>query len=194
MGDETRALRGYRTSSRLLHWLTAVVVLATIPAGTIMVTEGLPRPVQDTLFIFHKNVGVVILLLVLARLAVRAAHPPPPLPASMPDWQRRAAAVSHVLLYVLLVMMAVSGYVRVRAGGFPVEGLDAMGAPHLVPRSKGLEEFAIAVHATTRLFLIALIALHVGAALHHLTVRRDGVFGRMWPPWRSVRRGDVTSA
>jgi cytochrome b561 len=185
MIDNRQALRGYGTPSRVLHWLTAILVLATIPAGLTMIQEGLNRPLQDTLFIFHKNVGVVILLLVLTRLAVRVASPPPPLPDTVPQWQRRIAAVSHAGLYVLLLVMACSGYIRVRAGGFPVEGLDALGVPHLVPKSKGLEETAKAVHSTTRYLIIGLVLIHIGAALQHAILRRDGVFHRMWPPWRT---------
>jgi cytochrome b561 len=189
MDHDDDALRGYRTPSRLLHWITALLVLATIPAGLTMVQEGLARPVQDTLFIFHKNVGVVILLLVLTRLAVRSVYPPPPLPATVPEWQRRAADASHTLLYSLLIVMPVSGYIRVRAGGFPIDAPYAMGAPHLTPRSNWPEETAIQIHATARILLIQLILMHVGAALHHLLIRRDGVFGRMWPPYRRQRRG-----
>jgi cytochrome b561 len=185
MTDATQEWQGYRTSARVLHWLTALLVLSTIPVGGIMTQEGLARPLQDTLYIYHKNVGVLILLVVLARLSLRAVSPPPPLPVSMPEGQRRAAAVSHVMLYVLLLVMAVSGYVRVRAGGFPVEALDAVGLPTLVPRSEGLEDTAQAIHATTRFVLIGFILLHVSAAAYHAFVRRDGVFGRMWPPYRA---------
>lgn len=187
MRERTAAPGGYTTASRLLHWLTVLLVFSTIPAGVTMVQEGLSRPVQDSLYIYHKNVGVLILLVVLARLSLRAMAPPPPLPASMPDWQRQAAAFSHVMLYVLLLVMAVSGYVRVRAGGFPVEALDAIGVPSLVPRSKGLETAAQNVHAVTRFVLVAFILVHIAAALHHATVRRDGVFRRMWPPVPAVR-------
>ncbi len=184
MTNRSFAPRGHATTVRLLHWVTAVLVLATIPAGVIMVQDGLARPVQDSLFIFHKNVGVVILLIVLVRLAVRVASPPPPLPAQMPDWQRRTAVITHWVLYVLLVVMAVSGYVRVRAGGFPVEALDALGVPTMIPKSESVEDAAQWVHLTTRFIIVAFILLHVGAALQHALLRRDGVFQRMWPPYR----------
>ena len=176
------AAGGYTTASRWLHWITALLVLATIPAGVVMVTEGISRPLQNSLFIFHKNVGVIILLLVIARLAMRLVTSPGPLPDSVPPWQRRAAAVSHGALYLLLIVMAVSGYVRVVAGGFPLEMLDAIGAPRLAPRSDALAETAKGIHAATRLLLAAFIILHVSAAAFHGLVKRDGVFGRMWPP------------
>ena len=172
----------YSTPTRWLHWLTAAVVIATLPVGGIMTTEGLPREVQNALYIFHKNVGVVILLLVAARLIVRAKTPTPAMPASMPNWQKTAASVSHAALYLLLIVMAVSGYVRVRAGGFPIEMLDALGIPTLVPRSDELAANARWVHSTARFALAAFIVLHIGAALHHGLMKRDGVFSRMWRP------------
>lgn len=172
----------YRTPARLLHWITAVVVLLMIPAGAIMIREGISRDLQNTLFIFHKNVGVLVLFLVLARLLFRLLNPPPPLPRDMPPVQRRIAAASHALLYGLLVLMPVAGYVRVKAGGFPIEMLDALGLPSLVPRSDALAAVAKSVHYGGSLVLAAFVILHIGAALHHAILRRDGVFSRMWPP------------
>lgn len=184
MSETDNIPAGYPTVSRWLHWLTAIVVIATIPVGVIMTTEGLSREVQNTLYIFHKNVGVIILLLVAARLVTRAVTVSHPLPTTLPDWQRRAAGVSHAALYVLLIVMAVSGYIRVVAGGFPVEMLDAVNFPPLVPRSDALAETAQWVHSTARFVLVAFIALHVAAALQHGLIKRDGVFTRMWPPNR----------
>jgi cytochrome b561 len=165
----------------------AIVVLSTIPAGFVMVQPDLARPVQNALFIYHKNVGVLVLALVLARLVYRLRHPPPPLPRGVPAWQGRIAGLTHLALYALLLVMPVAGYVRVRAGGFPVEALDALGLPTLVPRSDALAETAKAAHYYGAVAIAALIVLHVGAALHHAILRRDGVFSRMWPP--VARRG-----
>ena len=171
----------YKPAARALHWLTAILIIATFPVGVAMVNGGFARPVQDTLYILHKNTGVIILLLVLARLAYRAANPAPPLPGSVPGWQQKVAHLTHWLLYGLVVVMAVSGYTRVKAAGFPLEGLDALGFPSLVPASKPLAETAKLIHGITRFALFALILLHVGAALYHAMVKRDGVFQRMWP-------------
>jgi cytochrome b561 len=172
----------YRTPARLLHWITAIVVLLMIPAGAIMIREGISRDLQNTLFIFHKNVGVLVLFLVIARLAFRLMNPPPPLPPEMPPMQKRIAATSHFVLYALLLLMPVAGYIRVKAGGFPIEMLDALGLPSLVPRSDALAEVAKSVHYAGSLALAAFVILHIGAALYHGIMRRDGVFSRMWPP------------
>lgn len=173
--------RAYRPLARALHWIVAVIVFAMIPAGVVMLTPGLDRPLQNLLFTFHKNMGVVLLLLVLWRLAYRAMNPAPPLPPSVPPLQARIAGLTHLGLYAALLVMAVSGYVRVVAGGFPLEVWDAIGVPRLVPKSESLAATAKAIHANARFVLIALIVAHVGAALYHLLIKRDGVFARMWP-------------
>jgi len=171
----------YRPAARALHWLTALLVLATIPAGVIMLQEGLPRSVQNTLFTFHKNIGPLILLLVLVRIGFRLANPPPPLPASVPVLQARIAGAVHLLLYLFLIVMAVSGYVRVVAGGFPLEVWDAIGVPRLLEKSETLAAQAKQIHATARYALVPLILAHVGGALYHAVILKDGVLRRMWP-------------
>ena len=176
---------GYGTVSRLFHWATVAIVVVMIPVGLTM-TQDMPRPTQDKLFVLHKGLGAVFLVLILARIAWRLTHRPPPLPASVAPLQRRAAAVVHVLLYALLLVMAVSGYVRVTTGGFPIELLDALGVPPLFAKHEGVAAVAKAIHAVAKSLLIVVIALHVAAALYHGVVRRDGVVGRMWPP---VARG-----
>ena len=99
----------YSLIARLFHWGVAALVLAMIPAGVIMVQEGLPRETANMLYIFHKNVGVLVLLVVLARLAYRFFNPVPPLPAGINPLQKRISHVSHALLYVLLIAMPILG-------------------------------------------------------------------------------------
>ncbi len=173
---------GYRTTARLLHWTVAVLVLGMIPAGLAMTTEGLPRGVRDMLFIGHKNAGALVLVLMLARIAFRLTHKPPPLPADLPAVQRHVAAATHTLLYVVVLVMAVSGFVRVQAGGFPIEMLDTLGLPPLVPRSDAVAETAKRLHFLAHYVVIGLVALHIAGALHHALWRRDGLVRRMWPP------------
>jgi len=172
----------YAATTRALHWIVALMVLATIPVGVIMLQDGVSRDLRNTLFILHKNGGVIILLLVVLRLVWRARNPTPPLPDSVPPLQARIAHLAHGALYALLLVMALSGYIRVRAGGFPVEMLDAIGMPGLVPRSDSLAETAKWVHATARFALVALILAHIVAGLNHLR-KQDGVFERIWPPF-----------
>jgi cytochrome b561 len=172
----------YGLVSRLFHWVTVLLVLVMIPAGLTMIQEDIARSVRDPLFILHKGLGPVVLVVVLLRLGWRAFHPPPPLPADLPAAQRVAAATVHAGLYALLLVMATSGYVRVTTGGFPIEALNALGIPPLLPKNEAVAAVAKRVHATAIVGLLALIALHVAAAAWHGLVRRDGVVSRMWPP------------
>lgn len=169
-------------STRAMHWIAAILVLATMPIGVMMQQEGLSRETGNLLYILHKNGGVIIFLLVIARIVWRVLHPAPPMPLEIAAWQAQVARAAHWALYGVLMLMAISGYVRVRAGGFPIEMLDALGVPPLVPRSETLEQTAQSIHSTLRFVLAGLILAHVGAAIQHL-VRRDGVFGRIWPPF-----------
>lgn len=173
----------YRRPARLLHWGMAVLVLATIPAGILMIQEDIGRELQNRLFIFHKNVGVLLLLLVVVRALVRWRYPPAPLPADLPGWQQRAAGLSHAGLYALLFIVPIAGYVRVKAGGFPIETLDALGVPSLVPRSDALAGIAQSVHFFGGIAIAFLVLVHIAAAAYHGIIRRDGVFSRMWPPF-----------
>ena len=171
----------YRPTARALHWIVAAIVFAMIPVGIVMIQPGLDRPVQNLLFMFHKNMGVIVLILILWRIAYRVMNSPPPLPGSVPGWQQRVAKLTHLSLYAAVLVMAVSGYTRVVAGGFPLEWWDGLGVLRLVPRSDALAATAKTIHWAAHYVVIAVIALHVGAALYHAMVRRDGVFSRMWP-------------
>lgn len=173
---------GYGTVARSFHWITVLLVLVMIPIGLIM-TQEIPRPLQDRLFIIHKGLGPIVFLVVMLRLLWRWISPPPPLPDHVAPLQRRAAAVVHALLYAFLLIMAVSGYVRVTTGGFPIEFLNALGIPPLLPRNDNVAETAKAVHAVAKSVLIVLILIHVAGAAFHGLVLKDGVFSRMWPPF-----------
>lgn len=186
------SLPGYRPPARWLHWIVAVAVLLMIPAGLTMIQDGISRTLQDTLFLFHKNTGVLLVPVILARILYRLTHRPPPLPPSVPGWQRAAARLSHVLLYVLLVVMPVSGMIRVRAGGFPIELLDRLGIGPWIGKSERLAEIAQTIHGIGALTLIAVLTVHIAAAAQHALIRRDGVWSRMWPPSRRRGVGSVT--
>lgn len=166
--------------ARFFHWSVALLVLLMIPAGFVMVQEGLPRPVQNALFLSHKNAGILVFALVVLRLVWRKIQPPPPLPDTVPRWQAWIATFNHGLLYLLLILMPIAGYVRVKAGGFPIETLDAWGVPSLMPESEAIAEIAKSAHYYGGLAISALIGLHVLAAIYHRFIGRDGVAARMW--------------
>ncbi|WP_282096082.1 cytochrome b [Epibacterium ulvae] len=175
-------MKKHRPFARLMHWGMAVLVVGMVAIGFVMIQKGLPRPVQNFLFITHKNLGVLMLVLIVVRMAYRWLRPPALAPVALPPVQRMAAHLSHLGLYLLLLIMPLAGYIRVRAGGFPIEFLDRLDLPTLVPRSKELAAAAKAVHYYGSYALAGLILLHIAAAAYHGLIKRDGVMARMWPP------------
>lgn len=173
----------YKGTSRLIHWVMAILVLAMIPIGFLMVQQGLSRGLQNTLFITHKNLGVLLLILIIVRLFNRWRNPPNLEPVKMAPIQEFAAHATHFGLYALLLIMPLAGYIRVRAGGFPIEALDAMGIPALVPRSEALADVAKMIHFYGSYAIAGLLLAHIGAACFHALVLKDGVMSRMWPPF-----------
>lgn len=177
----------YSVPARALHWFMALCVLGLIPVGFVMVQDWASRDLRNMMFISHKNIGSLMLVLFFVRLAYRWLNPPRLKPVELAPIQELAAKATHVGLYVMLLIMPLSGYIRVRAGGYPIEALDALGVPALVPRSEALAEFAKNVHFFAAYGFIILIAMHVGAAAFHGLVRKDGIFSRMWPVFGAGR-------
>ncbi|MEO8739714.1 MAG: cytochrome b [Casimicrobiaceae bacterium] len=162
-----------------LHWLTALLIVCGFSLGLSMV--GLPISRQKLQwYAWHKWIGITIWLLTCVRLAWRLGHPAPPLPP-MPAWQRRAAALSHGLLYVLLLCIPVSGWLYSSATGVQVVYLGLVPLPDLVARDRDLGRVLRTVHETLNFTLLAVVCLHAAAALKHHFVDRDTVLSRMLP-------------
>jgi cytochrome b561 len=182
-GAEAVALSSgrYDRVALTLHWLIGVAVVAQIALGLWMIEiPKLPVGVRAYWFNLHKSIGLTIGLLVVLRLAWRLTHRPPALPPSVPRWQARAAAVGHWMLYACMVAMPVAGYLGSTFSGYPIRYF-GMTLPGWGWKDDGLKDFFSAVHLAGAIVFIALIALHVLAALKHLLVDRDGVFQRMLP-------------
>lgn len=173
-----RPVPRYTAVARLLHWTTAVLVLATIPVGFVLLSLP-PGRVQDTLFDLHRSVGVLLFVLVVVRLAWRLGHPPPPLPDDLPAWQRVASASVHGLLYVLLLVQPVIGWWGTSAFGAPIRVFWLFELPPLVAKDERLAGQVLGWHGMVGIALAAAIAIHVAAALFHHFVRRDEVLRRM---------------
>jgi cytochrome b561 len=173
--------KGYGTVARLLHWAIALLLLLQIPAGIAMVSEPLTAWTAPV-YIFHKGSGAVLLVLVLGRAAWRLTHRPPAFPDYMPALEQRIANATHVAIYVVLVVMVVSGYVHVIGGGYPIEMLDAIGIPPLIPNVPRLASAVLPVHQFGAFVLVALVAVHVAAVMRHHMIERNPVLRRMWPP------------
>jgi len=169
----------YNRAAIALHWLTAALIVANLLLGLSMV----PLPISPRKlhwYLWHKSIGLTVLLLTSLRLAWRTIRPHPA-PVPMPRWQRRAAAASHTMLYVLLLVIPVSGWLYSSATGVQVVYLGLVPLPNLVPKDKALADALRLVHIALNSLLFAVVCVHVAAALKHHFVDRDTVLVRMLP-------------
>jgi len=163
-----------------LHWITALAVLGLLGVGLWMV--GLPLGLLKLkVYAWHKWIGMAVLALTVARLLWRWRHPPPALPGSLRDWERRLAPIAHWTLFTLLLAMPLSGWMMNSAAGVGLYWFGYVPIPDLVPRDPDLFAVLKTVHKVLSRLLIAVVALHVAAVIYHDVLRRDGVFRRMWP-------------
>ncbi|MBA2689707.1 MAG: cytochrome b [Burkholderiales bacterium] len=170
----------YTHTAITFHWLIALSIFATFALG--LYVSGLPfSPQRLRLISYHKWIGVTIFGLVVLRLLWRATHPAPILPAGLPAWQRRAAAASHLLLYVLMLAIPLSGWMYSSAAGAPVVYFGLLQLPDLIGADKALAQNLKLTHRVLNYTLAGIVTVHVLAALKHQFIDRDGVLARMSP-------------
>ncbi|QZN98615.1 cytochrome b [Chenggangzhangella methanolivorans] len=153
-----------------------VIALIAVGIGRGYMPKG---PERDVVTMLHKATGVVVLVLMFLRIRLRLADPPPPPDPSTPAWQAAASGVVHWAFYALLMIMPVLGWAGSNALGRPVSMYGLFDLPTLTAENKPLGEALYGWHEGLGYALLALVVLHVGAALHHRYVRKDAVLSRM---------------
>jgi cytochrome b561 len=185
---QPRLILRYDNVAVLIHWLTAVLVLAQIYVG-VTFGEMERGPARGEWFAWHKTLGATILILALVRLAWRLTHRPPPFPPELPRWERLAAVWNHRAFYFVLITLPLTGLLTI-SGGADQATTGLVGGLRL-PLIPGISESAGdrfgGLHEILVWFTIALLVLHVGAALKHQFVDRTRAEGRM-PPFRERDR------
>jgi cytochrome b561 len=171
----------YTSTAIALHWLIALLIVCGFSLGWVMTDIPGFTPTKLKYFSWHKWIGVTVFALVIVRILWRATHAAPPLPSHMPTWQRGLAHLTHVLLYLLMVAIPVSGYLYSSAANVPVVYLGLVPLPRLIAPDAHLKEVLKSVHITLNYTLLALFVLHVLAALKHQLLDRDGLLSRMIP-------------
>lgn len=176
---------------RLLHWLMAACILVMLFIGVGMVSTV--SELRTWLIDLHKPLGILILCLAAIRACIRLTRPAP---ADLPTIQRLAAHLSHLMLYALMFALPLVGWTMLSAGGYPVELFGTLVLPPLAPIDGPLFAFLRQAHTVLAMTLFATILVHLGAALFHAWVRRDGVWHTMTlagrqrrPPTSSIGAG-----
>ena len=175
----------YTLTAQALHWVSALLILAILPVAWVMVSLP-PGPGRAWMFVVHRSLGITILALVAARLAWRTLHPAPPLPGGTPHVLELVGRINHWLLYALLVLMPVTGYLQ-SGNGKPVSYFGLFNIPGF-PENKALDQIAENIHLLGQWGIYALVGLHVLATVWHVAIRRDGLLSRMVPPQDGTAR------
>lgn len=176
--------RSWGAVAKFLHWSIAILVFAQFALGWMAVTWRL-SPTKLNLFIWHKSIGLLILLLVVLRILWRFANPTPSLPTGMPRAERVGAHAAHFVLYGLLIALPLSGWVINSAAKIPFRVFWWFPLPAIVAPDKALAGVAKQVHFVLFIALAAVLVVHIGAALRHHFVKRTDILTRMLPAWRS---------
>jgi cytochrome b561 len=176
----------YDRVAQAVHWFVAVLVVSVVLLGWTV--GGAPRntPQRDLLVLMHESVGLTILASMAFRALWRWRHPPPPLPPVLALLEVGLARFTHLVLYMLLFVMPLAGYLNVAVAGHAVDFFGILSIPPLLPENDRLSQWAIAVHLAGQFPLYLFIALHVAGALLHGAIRRDGILERMLPIRRSA--------
>jgi len=169
---------GYTLTARILHWITAALVLIMVPIGVAMANADFGGA-QDTLYHLHRSIGVLLLPIVVIRLIYRLRNPAPPLPADIPWIQQLAAHMTHWGLYTLLIVQPVVGWIATSAYRAPIKVFWLFELPPIWPVDQPYSEKMFGVHRLIGIVLALLICMHIGAALYHHFVRKDDVLMRM---------------
>lgn len=190
MPDASNTEIRYGNVAMTLHWLIALLIIGNICSG-LWFAEIMSHddPMRFDVVQLHKSFGLTILVLSLIRLIWRLMNPAPPLPLEMSPLLKFVARLTHHLFYFLIITIPLAGWLLVSASptGIPTMYFGLFQWPNL-PFFDGLTRpehvhyvhtFA-AAHSYMAFFAIALLVLHVSAALYHQFIRHDNVLQRMW--------------
>jgi cytochrome b561 len=162
--------------SRILHWLTAILVFSMLFIGFVMVNS-----LSDyaTLLVIHKTVGAVLLTVVVIRIINRVTHRAPTLPSTVGRVERLVVAGSEVTLYALLLAQPLVGWAMVSAAGTPVRVFGSLRLPSIAPVNLQLFSVLRETHSVLAYLLVAVIAAHISGVLLHSIGLGDGMLRRM---------------
>jgi cytochrome b561 len=177
----------YGSVAKFLHW--AIVLMIIAQYVIIESAEDLPDGLEKLQAISnHKSIGMLVLLLALARIGWRIVNRGRPVPVPMPKWQRIGAAAGHGILYLLILVLPLSGWAMSSSANYPVSLFGWFQFPALVAPDHDLHEALEEVHETLFDVLFVLALAHAAAALYHHFRLRDDSLRRMLP-FSGRRRG-----
>lgn len=172
------AVQNYNRPAQAIHWITALLVLALLSVGFVMVSMDY-SPLKLNVYMLHKSFGMIVFGLVLARIVWRFLKPPPPSLKTHAKWEKGLSHFIHFLLYGGLIGMPLSGWMMSSAAEFPNSFFGLFEFPALMAKDEDLFRLTRSVHEITAIMLVGAVGLHfLGAAKHHI-IDKDSTLRRM---------------
>ena len=165
--------------SRLLHWTMAAMILTMLCIGVAMVVS---LGDYHVLVSVHRPLGIAVLILAVVRFVNRRLDPPPPFPATMSRLERRAATMSELAMYGLMVALPLVGWGMLSAARYPIVLFGSVHLPFILPHSAMLHAVLRKTHTILAYLFFLTFMAHLSAILFHTLIMRDGMLKRM-APW-----------
>ncbi|SOH92534.1 cytochrome b561 [Monaibacterium marinum] len=177
----------YPTARKALHWIIAILVLAMLPMGLIFtdfdnksaIEGALGEGSFDLVYGIHKSTGFLILGLMLLRTVMAFFQPKPPYEVPLTKVEKAGSGAVHGLLYLLLIAVPVLGWIGVSAYRAPLPFYGLFEMPPIVAQDREFSHTALGAHGIAAKVVMALLVAHIGAALFHGFVKKDGLLRRM---------------
>jgi cytochrome b561 len=168
----------YSTASKLIHWLTAILIITLIPVGFIMsdLDEG---PLQDRMFDLHRSFGILVFALAFLRVASRRYYGTPAPFEGLTPFERKASIAAHHILLALLFVMPLLGWMMMSSYRAEVSIFGLFTLPNILPENRKVYDVLAEIHETGGTLMAIVLVLHAGAALMHYFWRKDSVLQRM---------------
>ena len=169
----------YGTTAKVFHWAIVALLAVQLPLGWLMpdIKRGMTPGSAMSL---HISIGITILALIVLRLVWRVTHPVAP-ESSLPNWQRLSSELVHWLLYLVVLATTLSGWLFESVRGWTISLYGIVPLPRLVEKESAVGRALGELHSTMTWVLVALVSLHILAALVHLLIYRDRIMQRMLP-------------
>ncbi|MAD45330.1 MAG: cytochrome b [Oceanospirillaceae bacterium] len=177
--------RSYTATAKAIHWLMALLILVASAIGLYSGTMeyGADQALNEykgSLITLHKQIATLTIFLIALRIVWRITHRPPALTGMSPAMVK-AAHAGHLLLYALMVIIPLAGWALSSSAGYPIPVAGLFNLPPLVSESEEIAAIAGAVHRWGSWLFLAVIAGHIGFAIKHKLVDRDGTMESMLP-------------
>ncbi len=175
----------YGAAAKWFHWVTVGLMAIALPTGFVIkfITGEAEGAYKMAFYAIHESAGLTILFAALARILWKMRNPPPPHPSDLPPLMRTAATATHHGLYALLILQPILGFLATNAWGFPMQGRTAylgfIDLPKFMEASTGLATVLSWGHTIGGYLFLLLLVAHIGAAIFHHAIRKDGTLMRM---------------